>query len=88
MIDVHLPTTDGRELLMPHYTQPEKEHFMILEKIGLEFPAQPPPRISAPAPEIAPPGCSEDRQVMFLETSITYVSKNPPTENSFKFFFF
>jgi hypothetical protein len=25
MIDVHLPTTDGRELLLTHYTQPEPE---------------------------------------------------------------
>ena len=46
MIDVHLPTTDGRELRMPRYTQPEKEHFLLLEEIGLELPPQPPPRIS------------------------------------------
>jgi hypothetical protein len=25
MIDIHLPTTDGRELRLTHYTQPEPE---------------------------------------------------------------
>ena len=25
MIDVHLPTTDGRELMLTRYTQPEPE---------------------------------------------------------------
>jgi hypothetical protein len=28
MVDVHIPTTDGRELLLPRYTQPEPEHRM------------------------------------------------------------
>ena len=47
MIDVKLPTTDGRVLLMPRYTQPEPEHQMLLEHLHLEFPPQPPPRIYA-----------------------------------------
>lgn len=46
MIDVHFPTTDGRELRMPRYTQPQKEHYMILEQLGLQLPPQPPPRIT------------------------------------------
>ena len=47
MVDVHLPTTDGRRLVMPRYTQPEQEHRMILDLLGLSLPGQPPPRISA-----------------------------------------
>jgi transposase len=47
MIDVKLPTTDGRMLLMPRYTQPEPDHQMLLEHLHLELPAQPPPRIYA-----------------------------------------
>ena len=47
MIDVHFPTTDGRHLVMPRYTQPEKEHLLILEKLKLNLPPQPPPRIYA-----------------------------------------
>lgn len=46
MIDVHLPTTHGRRLIMPRYTQPEKEHLLLLEKLNLHLPAQPPPRIT------------------------------------------
>lgn len=45
MLDVRLPLTDGRELVLPRYTQPEPEHRLILQKLGWELPAQPPPRI-------------------------------------------
>ena len=48
MIDVHLPLADGRELVLPRYTQPEPEHRLVLEKLGWELPAQPPPRIRSP----------------------------------------
>jgi transposase len=47
MVDVQVPTTDGRWLIMPRHTQPEKEHQMILAALGLTLPTQPPPRISA-----------------------------------------
>lgn len=47
MVDVQIPTTDGRWLTMPRHTQPEAEHQMILEKLGLSLPPQPPPRITA-----------------------------------------
>jgi transposase len=45
MVDVCLPTSDGRWLIMPRYTEPEPEQLMLLEKLRLELPAQPPPRI-------------------------------------------
>lgn len=45
MLDVHIPLADGRELVMPRYTQPEAEHRLILEKLKWELPPQPPPRI-------------------------------------------
>ncbi len=47
MIDVHLPTTDGRELTLTRYTQPEPELQLLLEKLKLELPGQSPPKISA-----------------------------------------
>jgi hypothetical protein len=51
MIDVHVPTTDGRELVLTRYTQPERELTLLLDKLKLEFPAQSPPKITiAPAP--------------------------------------
>jgi transposase len=45
MVDVCLPTNDGRWLIMPRYTEPEPEQQMLLEKLGLTLPPQPPPRI-------------------------------------------
>ena len=47
MVDVHLPTTDGRELTLPRYTQPEAEHRMLLDQLRLSLPSQPPPKITA-----------------------------------------
>jgi transposase len=52
MIDVWLPTHDGRWLVLPRYTQPSKELGLVLEKLNLNLPSQPPPRITASA---APP---------------------------------
>ena len=46
MLDVHFPTSDGRELVFCRYTQPEKDHKMLLAQLGWELPPQPPPRIS------------------------------------------
>ena len=45
MLDVRVPLADGRELVMPRYTQPEAEHRLVLEKLGWDLPPQPPPRI-------------------------------------------
>lgn len=47
MVDVHLPTTDGRELILSRYTQPETEHRMLLDQLRLRLPSQPPPKITA-----------------------------------------
>jgi hypothetical protein len=55
MIDVHVPTTDGRELMLTRYTQPEPELSLLLDKLKLDLPAQPPPKISAAAATPASP---------------------------------
>src|SRR6202035_1666984 len=47
MIDVHIPTTDGRELLLTRYTEPEPDLSLLLTKLKLDLPAQPPPKITA-----------------------------------------
>jgi transposase len=46
MIDVHLPTTDDRTVILTRYTHPEKEHQMLIEKLKLTLPEQPPPKIT------------------------------------------
>jgi transposase len=57
MVDAHFPTTDGRELVFRRYTQPEKDHKILLAQLGWELPEQAPPRITAQGKleEPAPP---------------------------------
>ena len=50
LIDVHLPTTDGRELVLTRYTEPEPELSLLLNKLKLELHVQPPPKITAAPP--------------------------------------
>jgi hypothetical protein len=50
MIDVRLPTTDGRELLLTRYTQPEPELRLLIQQLKLNLPPQPPPRIATVPP--------------------------------------
>jgi len=47
MVDVHLPTTDGRTLILSRHTEPEPEQQLLLDRLRLQLPPQPPPRISA-----------------------------------------
>jgi len=54
MIDVHLPTTDGRELKLTRHTQPEPELELLLKQMKLVLPPQPPPRITAAAVKETP----------------------------------
>jgi len=49
MIDVHLPTTDGRTVIMSRYTQPEPELQVLLDQLKPQLPSQPPPRVTAAA---------------------------------------
>jgi transposase len=46
MLDVHFPTSDGRELVFSRYTQPEPDHKLLLAQLGWELPPQSPPRIT------------------------------------------
>jgi len=46
MIDVNIPTTDGRELRMSRYTKPDKAQQLLLSRLKLILPPQPPPEIS------------------------------------------
>jgi hypothetical protein len=47
MLDVHFPTTDGRELIFTRYTEPEADQQLLLGQLGWSLPAQLPPRITA-----------------------------------------
>lgn len=47
MVDVRIPTTDQRELCLTRYTQPEPDLKLLLDRLKLTLPAQPPPKITA-----------------------------------------
>jgi hypothetical protein len=54
MLDVRVPTTDGRELLLVRRTEPAADIALLLQQLDLALPAQPPPRIRTPVtPETA-----------------------------------
>lgn len=45
MVDVHIPTTDSKLIVLSRYTQPEKDCQLLLHQMKLSLPAQPPPKI-------------------------------------------
>ncbi len=45
MVDVQVPTTDGRLLVLPRFTQPDNDQKLLLSQLKLALPEQPPPRI-------------------------------------------
>lgn len=42
MLGVHLPTTDERTVILSRYTHPETDVQLLLQRLKLELPAQPP----------------------------------------------
>ncbi|MDR5727189.1 MAG: IS1634 family transposase [Terriglobia bacterium] len=48
MLDVHLPTTDERTVILSRYTHPETDVQLLLQRLKLELPSQPPPKITRP----------------------------------------
>ena len=54
MLDVSFPTTDGRCLTMPRYTEPADEVALLLHQLQLTLPNQPPPRLAALSSEPLP----------------------------------
>ena len=51
LLDVHIPTTDGRQIVLTRHTQPSPELLLLLQKMKLELPAQPPPKITDKLPK-------------------------------------
>ena len=61
MLDVEMPTTDGRTLTLSRSTQPDSGVRLLLQQLQLNLPEPPPPRLSAGQSLELPPGqCSED----------------------------
>jgi hypothetical protein len=47
MVDVHLPTTDGRAVILSRHTEPEPDQALLLQRLKIALPGQPPPRIAS-----------------------------------------
>jgi transposase len=47
MLDVHFPTTDGRTLILSRYTEINPDQRLLMQRLNLTLPPQPPPRITA-----------------------------------------
>ncbi len=54
MLDVSVPTTGGRTLTIPRYTEPEPEKAILLHQLKLNLPQQPPPRLHGPVASTFP----------------------------------
>ena len=54
MLEVWIPTPDGRWLVLPRYTQPEKEVQILLDRMQRTLPSQPPPRLTIASEALAP----------------------------------
>jgi transposase len=52
MVDVYLPTTDGKELLLRRYTQPDKDQLLLLSRLDIALPPQPKPQLLDRKPEM------------------------------------
>ena len=48
LVEVWIPMVDGRWLVMPRHTQPDKDVQAMLDHLRISLPLQPPPRIKAP----------------------------------------
>ena len=59
MIDVHLPTTDGREIILTRTTAPEPDLRLLIDLMNLVLGGSAP--LKSPPPRLRPPTpCSED----------------------------
>ncbi|MGC1952971.1 MAG: hypothetical protein WA970_10460 [Gammaproteobacteria bacterium] len=52
-VDVRVPATDGRVLILPRYTQPDTDQQLLLSQLKLRLPDQPPPRIQSQPTQVA-----------------------------------
>jgi hypothetical protein len=71
MLDVHLPTTDGRRLILSRCTQPDQDQRLLLHQLKLTLPKQPPPRLAVNTvipeePFVGPTFLGQERKIRQL----------------------
>ena len=65
MVEVWIPMLDGRWLMLPRYTQPEKDVQAMLNKLDITLPSQPPPRIKSSQPLPSPTKLAAEQPVLW-----------------------
>ena len=45
MVDLHVPTADGRHLVLARHNQPSNDHELLLRQLDLALPKQPAPKL-------------------------------------------
>ena len=45
MVDIHVPTADGRHLVLARHTQPNQDYELLLRQLDLTLPTQPAPKL-------------------------------------------
>jgi len=68
MLEVWIPTPDGRWLVLPRYTQPEKEVQILLDRMQRTLPSQPPPRLTVASGALAPQLFTTNQADFVVET--------------------
>jgi len=65
MVEVWIPMLDGRWLMLPRYTQPDKDVQAMLNKLDITLPSQPPPRIKSSQTLPSPTKSAADHPVLW-----------------------
>ena len=65
LVEVWIPMLDGRWLMLPRYTQPEKDVQAMLNKLDITLPSQPPPRIKSSQPLPSPTKLAAEQPVLW-----------------------
>jgi Transposase DDE domain len=55
IVEVWIPMVDGRWLVLPRHTQPEKDVQAVLDQLQISLPSQPPPRVKGSPTAAQPP---------------------------------
>jgi hypothetical protein len=84
LLDVHPPTTDERTAILSRYTQPPLDVQMLLQRLKLELPAQPPAQNHGSESLRPKRFCREDlnNAPFDLQPFAQFTSSNPPSRVS------
>jgi len=82
MVDIYLPTTDGRQLLLRRYTEPDADQRLLLAQLKLQLPKQPPPQIAVSSPpKHRSPTTLQCRPSVPVSMNFSYLAASTPANS-------